>query len=95
MRASTLVILMLSFPAAAYETDQLTARDQPLEDGLALANARVNELFVTAVERVNQRTRCKASDERTRRVLATDRGWTVFSRAAPYDAEPVGIVVVA
>lgn len=61
----------LSFPAAAYETDQLTGRDVPIRDAAGLANLRVNELLMIAAERTNRRTQCEAGDERTRRVLAT------------------------
>jgi hypothetical protein len=67
-----LPLLIVSLPAVAYETDQLVGRHEPIESGLAIANARVDELLRTAVERTNKKTSCKGSDERTRRVLATE-----------------------
>lgn len=63
-------LALLVRPAAAYETDQLTHREDPLEDVLPLANRRMDEILTLAVERTNRRTDCQLGREVTRQVLA-------------------------
>lgn len=62
--------LALSGPARAYETDQLTHRNSPLDDLVDEANEHMGELLRRAAEVTNTRTGCSAGLERTRQVLA-------------------------
>lgn len=56
--------------ALAYETDQLTDRDQPLGDVAEIANRWADELLAEAVLETNRATRCDENLERTHRELA-------------------------
>lgn len=57
------MLLTLLLPAAlAYETDQLTDRQLPLDDITEQANAHMNALLREAVARTNARTRCQGTD---------------------------------
>lgn len=62
--------LILARPARAYETDQLTRRDEPLADILPLANQHMDDLLAEAVTRTNRRTGCHLDVEATRQMLA-------------------------
>ena len=70
----------------AYESDQLTDRELPLEDGTDQLNDLLVDMFSEAVERTNRRTRCRADFDRTHKALArslkakTARGAVVFRR---------------
>jgi hypothetical protein len=66
------MMLWLVTAALAYETDQLTDRHIPLADSLVVSNEVVNARLSAAVDAANARTRCKASDRRTARVLARE-----------------------
>lgn len=71
--------LVAAASARAYETDQLTDRGQPLEDALPVANARMDVVLAEAADRVNARTSCQASPERTRKLLAE----AIYERTSP------------
>lgn len=58
--------------ARAYETDQLTRRDEPLADILPMANRHMDDLLNQAVARTNRRTGCHLPVEATRQVLARE-----------------------
>ncbi len=81
-----LLLFALAGAAGAYESDQLTDRDQPLQDMRGVLNAHMDRLLEIAVRQANRRTRCAAPDRRTKRVLArrvyklTSRGALVFRR---------------
>ncbi len=64
------MIVLLVAAAVAYETDPVTGRDAPVPDVTAEANAIVDEGLDRALEATNARTRCAASPEKTREVLA-------------------------
>lgn len=72
LAVSCTIALLACASARAYETDQLTERGQPLEDALPVANARVDVMLASAIDRVNARTRCQATPEETRRLLADE-----------------------
>lgn len=65
-----LLLLLFALPARAYETDQLTDRHQPPPEVSDDLDRMVDGLLVQAIIATNRRTRCRASDERTRQVLA-------------------------
>lgn len=65
-----LALLALRVPALAYESDQLTARDQPLASADAVADSLMDRFLERALGRTNRRTRCRASQQRTHRILA-------------------------
>lgn len=78
--------------ALAYETDQLTDRLTPLRDSGPEADARVDELLIEALWHTNQQTRCSASTETTRRVLAADiYRATAFHTYVPDRGELAGL----
>lgn len=56
--------------ADAYETDQLTLRDDELADALPFADAEMDRVLADAVDATNERLMCDASPERTQKVLA-------------------------
>ncbi len=63
--------MWLLVPAAsAYETDQLTGRELPLEDVSEVANRWADELLAEAVLETNRLTRCSHGVNRTQRELA-------------------------
>lgn len=64
------LLILLSEPARAYETDQLTHRNSPLDDLVDEANEHMGELLRRAAAVTNSRTGCSAGLERTRQVLA-------------------------
>lgn len=66
----TLLGLLVSAPALAYESDQLTVSAEDLDDVASIADARATELLELAIARTNERTGCELSPERTREVLA-------------------------
>lgn len=71
MSAPLLALLLgLSGPASAYETDQLTHRNSPLDDLVDEANQQVDALLQRAVQVTNARTGCSAGLERTHQTLA-------------------------
>lgn len=57
-------------PALAYETDQLTERDQPLADVVDAANMKVDELLAQALVQVNASPGCTATEQELRRALS-------------------------
>ncbi len=67
----TLLFLFLQ-ATLAYETDQLTDRHEPLRDALEAANEAANQRLADAVTATNDRTQCRASEHRTRQVLARE-----------------------
>ncbi len=67
-----MIPLLLAANAFAYETDQLTERHLPLADALEPANITANDQLAAAVEATNSRLRCRASPERTLRVLSRE-----------------------
>lgn len=67
-----LMLLLLSGAGFAYETDQLTDRELPLEDAAPLIDARLEALLEEAATRTNERTNCQAEEARTRQVLARE-----------------------
>ncbi len=78
--------------AHAYETDQLTDRLLPLRDAALDADERVDELLIRALWKTNQQTQCKATVERTRRVLAEDIfKQTAFPTYVPERGEFAGL----
>jgi hypothetical protein len=75
MRAVTLASLLAlgwCAPAAAYEADQLTDRATPPDDSLAVANAEMDRELGLAVTATNEKLQCRASERRTKRVLARE-----------------------
>ena len=58
--------------AFAYETDQLTHRDRPLEDVRELANERMDFLIEEAVAHANAKTHCEGTVPERRKVLAKE-----------------------
>lgn len=72
MPLPTMALLMaLAGPGHAYETDQLTHRNNALDDLVDEANQHMDELLGRAIEVTNARTGCSAGLERTRQVLAS------------------------
>lgn len=69
---SLLLLVALAAPssAAAFESDQITRRAQPLADALVAANDRADQLLMIAAARTNTRTGCRATPEETHRILA-------------------------
>ncbi len=67
-----MLLILLACPggAAAFESDQITRRAQPLGDALAAANERADQLLALAVDRTNERTGCRQDAATTHRVLA-------------------------
>lgn len=61
---------LLSYPAHGWETDQLTARADPLPEVTEAANAWIDAAIDEAIDRAARRLRPGASDLRARRVLA-------------------------
>lgn len=78
LTCAALLAAVLSSPALAYETDQISERLADLEDSERLADAKVAEWLRFALDRTNEQTRCTASVESTRRVLAR----TIYDRLA-------------
>lgn len=56
--------------ALAYETDQLTDRDEPLFDAGPVADAKMNRLLDQAVADTNLATKCTTDERATRDALA-------------------------
>ena len=56
--------------AAAWETDQLSGRGQPLPDLTVVADARMQAVIDQAIERVNRQTGCEGSDAELHHQLA-------------------------
>jgi hypothetical protein len=84
--------LLLPTFVYAYETDQITDRLVPLRDAALDADERVDELLIRALWRTNQQTQCKATVERTRRVLAEDIfKQTAFPTYVPERGEFAGL----
>lgn len=67
-----MLALLILTPAYAYETDQLTGRDEPLADALPWANLAMDGVLAASIEATNERLECDASEERTRAVLAQE-----------------------
>ena len=67
-----LLLMMLAGGAWAYESDQLTGRDQPPADALVAANAELNRMLSVAVENLNGKTNCVGTDEAMRVALARE-----------------------
>ncbi|TNE91268.1 MAG: hypothetical protein EP330_05650 [Deltaproteobacteria bacterium] len=64
--------------ASAYETDQLTGRDQILTDAADLANGMMREVITLSVEAVNRKTGCEDDPVSTQRLFARE----VYKRGA-------------
>lgn len=64
------LVLTLAIAAGAYETDQLTDRELPLEDAREPVNQHLNALFSRAIEDANTTTGCRADRETTHTALA-------------------------
>jgi len=62
--------LLASGAASAWETDQLTGRDQPLPDLAPAADARLDQAIAAAVAETNRQTRCGGTDDQVHAVLA-------------------------
>lgn len=67
-----LLILSLLPPLAAFESDQLTRRGEPLRDSLEVANVMASRMLDQAVAATNRRTRCEGADEEVREILARE-----------------------
>ena len=67
---SALLAALASGPARAWETDQLTHRDQPLPDLAAVADARLDQEIAQAVAATNRITHCGGTQQQVRVVLA-------------------------
>lgn len=65
------MILLLPL-ALAYETDQLTERDVPLQDVREAANARVDAILAEAIVTANVNPGCGATDTELRAALARE-----------------------
>lgn len=65
-----LLLVLLLIPAAAYETDQLTDRDEPLADAAEALDAWMTRTLVLAVSETNAQTQCRGSERHLRQVLA-------------------------
>lgn len=76
--APLLTLLLTASSAHAYETDQLTYRDQPLQDAEQALDAWLTRQLVLAAAETNSTTQCRGSDRRMRQVLA----WSLHRRTA-------------
>jgi hypothetical protein len=72
MLAAPVLALALSASALAYETDQLTDRDEPLRDAGPIADAMMNVLLDDALARANERVGCSADDATLHRAVARE-----------------------
>lgn len=70
MSLGALLVLGLSTVGFGYETDQLTDRTAPLADAGPVIDVLLYRRLVAVADAVNERTRCTASDNRTRRLAA-------------------------
>lgn len=68
----------------AYESDQFTRRQDPLDPADALANARVDKLLDQAILMVNATTGCKAEDSALHLALARD----IYKRVSDFTLVP-------
>jgi len=57
-----MIWILLCAPGQAYETDNLTEREEPLEDLAAPLNAHVNEVLDEQIVDLNKRGACKEPD---------------------------------
>lgn len=65
-----LLLVLADRPAHAFESDQVTSRQDPPTDARLVANAHANALLWQAAVRTNRLTRCALDDARTQEELA-------------------------
>jgi hypothetical protein len=71
-RWGVLLAALWTAPAWAYEADQLTGRANPPPDSMTVANDEMDRMLDAAMKKANAKTRCKASDRRTKAVFARE-----------------------
>lgn len=69
-RVGALVVLLIPAVGAAYETDPVTRRAEPLDDAAPWIDHTVDAAIDAAIVDANRRPGCDASDDRLRRAVA-------------------------
>lgn len=76
--------VLLPKVALAWETDQFSAREEPLQDVSAEIGLMLDAVLQDAIQATNARTRCSEDTDTTRRILAREiRDRTAKTRTMP------------